>query len=129
MIRLLLSIVVRLIANAVGLLVAAWVLDDMTLTASAFVVGVLIFTLVEVLVEPALDRAARNQVAALRGGVALFAVFIGLLVTHWVTDGLSISGVDTWVLATLIVWVASLIAALLLPVLVIKRARDDRRNG
>src|SRR4051794_10491621 len=115
MIRLLLGIVVRLIANTIGLLVAAWVLDDMTITGAAFVLAVLVFTGVEVLVEPALDRAASNQVSALRGGVALLAVLIGLIVTDLVTDGLSISGVQTWVLATLIVWVASLIAALLLP--------------
>jgi len=41
------------------------------------------------------------------------------------SDGLDIDGLSTWVVATLIVWAASLITTLLLPLLVFKSLRDD----
>ncbi len=43
-------------------------------------------------------------------------------VAAWVADGLRISGALTWVMATVIVWAAALVAGLLLPVLLVKRA-------
>jgi len=42
--------------------------------------------------------------------------------------GKHITGVTTWVLATLIVWLAALLAGLLLPVILVRRAVDDRRS-
>jgi putative membrane protein len=39
-----------------------------------------------------------------------------------VSDGLTIDGALTWVLATVIVWAASLLAGLILPVFLLKRA-------
>ncbi len=126
MIRLLVGAGLRLLANAVGLVVAAVVLDDMTLSGAAFVIAVLIFTVVEVLVDPLLTKIAFTSVPALRGGVALVTTFVGLLVTATVSDGLDIDGVQTWVLATLIVWLAALLAALILPVLLVKKAVDAR---
>ena len=45
------------------------------------------------------------------------------------TDGLSISGVDDWILAALIVWLAALVAvALLLPFLGLKKYLEERRT-
>ncbi|MFC4784548.1 phage holin family protein [Nocardioides sp. MAHUQ-72] len=129
MIRLLIGAGIRLLANAVGLVVAAVVLDDMTITGAAFVVAVLIFTVVEVLVDPLLTRIALTSVPALRGGVALVTTFVGLAITAAVSDGLSISGATTWVLATLIVWLAALLAALILPLVLVKKAVDNRQSA
>lgn len=126
MIRLLISAGIHLLANAVGLVVAAVVLDDMTVTGTAFVVAVLIFTAVEVLADPLLTRVALTSVPALRGGVALVTTFVGLLITATVSSGLSIDGAQTWVLATLVVWLAALLAGLILPVLLVKKAVDAR---
>ena len=47
MIRLLIATAIRLLANAVGLMVAAYILDDMTVSGAAFITAVLIFTVVE----------------------------------------------------------------------------------
>jgi len=43
------------------------------------------------------------------------------------SDGLSISGVLTWILAALIVWLVALVATLLLPFLGLKKFLDERR--
>jgi putative membrane protein len=126
MIRMLIRIGIHLLANAVGLIVAAWILSGMTITGAAFVVAVVIFTAVEVVADPLLTRIAITSVPALRGGVALVTTFVGLLITSWLSSGLTINGVQTWVLATLIVWLAALVAALILPVFLVKKAVTER---
>lgn len=129
MIRMLIRIGIHLLANAIGLTVAAWVLDGMTITGPAFVIAVVIFTLVEVVADPLVTKIAIRSVPALRGGVALVTTFLGLLITTWLSDGLQISGAQTWVLATLIVWLAAVIATLILPVLLVKNVADQRRTA
>jgi len=62
------------------------------------------------------------------GAVALIATLVSLIVTDLLTDGLSISGVTTWILAALIVWLAALVAALLLPFLGLKKYLEERRT-
>jgi putative membrane protein len=121
-VRLLISGVIYLIANAVGLLVAAGVLDDMSIDGSAFITEVLIFTAVEVLIQPLLTQIAVRNAGALVGSSALIATLVGLIVTEWLSDGLTIDGALTWVLATVIVWAAALLAGLILPVFLLKRA-------
>lgn len=128
MIRLLVSVGVRLLANALGLVIAASVLDKMTLNGAAFVIAVLIFTVVEVLVEPLLTQVALTKATALRGSVALLTTFVGLLITDWLSAGLSITGAETWILATIIVWLATMIGMLLLPLLITKRVVENRRS-
>ncbi len=128
MIRFLLAIVVQLLANALGLIVAAQVLDDVTLTSSAFIVAVVVFTVVYAIAQPFFTQMALSYIPALRGGVALVATLIGLLITTLVTDGLSISGATTWVAATVIVWVVSLIGVLLLPLILVKKKVQENRG-
>jgi putative membrane protein len=128
MIRFLLAIVVQLLANALGLIVAAQVLDDVTLTASAFIVALVVFTVVYAIAQPFFTQMALSYVPALRGGVALIATLVGLLITTLVTDGLSISGTTTWVAATVIVWVVSLIGVLLLPLILVKKKVHENRR-
>ncbi|HEX6150021.1 phage holin family protein [Nocardioides sp.] len=128
MIRFLIAIVVQLLSNALGLIVAAQVLDDVTLTASAFVVAVVVFTVIYAIAQPFFTQMALSYVPALRGGVALVATLVGLLITTWVTDGLSIQGGTTWVAATVIVWVVSLLGVLLLPLILVKKKVAERRS-
>jgi uncharacterized membrane protein YvlD (DUF360 family) len=59
--------------------------------------------------------------------VSLIATFVALLVTDLLSDGLSIEGVGTWIAATAIVWVASLLAAFILPFLGLKKFMEERQ--
>jgi len=122
MIRLLIALGIQLLANTVGLLVANYFLDDMTVSGTAFVTAVLLFTVVYALAQPFLTQIAMSRVPALRGGVALVATLVGLIVTSWLSDGLSISGGGTWLAATVIVWLVSLLGVLLLPLVLVKKA-------
>lgn len=128
MIRFLLSIVVHFVANAVGLLVAAALLEDMSVSGTAFVIAIAIFTLVEAVVGPMIRQAAVKNAQALLGGTAFIVTFVGLLVTSLISDGLRIEGMSTWLLATVIVWVAALLATLVLPLIFVKRAVEERRS-
>ena len=128
MIRLIIRTIVALAANAVGLLVAAAVLDDMHLDAGGFVVAVVIFTIVFALLQPFLVVQLRRAGPAALGGVALIATLISLIITDLVSDGFSIDGAVTWLLAAVIVWAAALIAAFILPFLGLKRFLEERRD-
>ena len=127
MIRFIVRTLVGLVANAVGLLVAAAVLDGVHVNAGAFVVAVVIFTIVYALMQPFLISQFRRNRAAL-GGVALIATLVSLIVTDLLSDGFSIDGVGTWIAATFIVWLGALLAALILPFLGLKKYLDERRD-
>jgi putative membrane protein len=127
-IRWLVSALLYLAANALGLWIADLALDDMSLSGSAFVTAVLIFTLVEVLIQPLLTQMAIKGAGVLRGSVALVATFIGLLVTSLISDGMSIDGFVTWVAATVIVWLAALLAGLILPLIFVKKVVENNND-
>ena len=124
MIRLIVRGVIAIIANAVGLIVAALLLDGVDLNFTGFIVALVVFTVVEGLMQPFLAAQFRRLSAL----AALIATFIALLVTDLITGGLDISGFGTWVTATLIVWLAALLAAFILPFLGLKRFLENRRD-
>jgi hypothetical protein len=129
MIRLLVTVVAHVIAAAIGLVVAAAILDDVALDASGFFVAVLIFAGVDVIAQPLIIKIGWRHVNALTGSSALISTFVALVVTAIVSDGLRIDGVAAWVLATVIVWAASLLAGILLPITVFKRWLGQPRRS
>ena len=128
MIRLIVRTLVALVANAVGLIVAAAVLDGMHMNVSGFLLAVVIFTVVFALMQPFLASQFRRSRSAALGGVALIATFIALVVTDILSDGFTINGVGTWIAATVIVWVSALLAAFILPFLGLKKYLENRRD-
>lgn len=119
--RLLANITLALLANALGLIVAALVLDDMSLSAGAFIIAVVLFSVAAALSQPLVIKLSWKYAPALRGSSALVATLLALIVTAIVSDGLRIRGVVTWVAATVIVWAISLIGTLVLPMLIFKK--------
>jgi low temperature requirement protein LtrA len=128
MVRLLIVTAVQLVASAIGLAVAAWILDDMTITGTAFIIAVAIFTLTTAIMNPFVMKMAMKQAQALLGASALITTFIGLVVTTILSDGLSITGLSTWLYATVIVWLASLLAAVIIPVILVKQGVQSLRE-
>jgi uncharacterized membrane protein YvlD (DUF360 family) len=126
-IRLLVRLVIAFVSNAVGLVVAAAVLDGMSLNATGFIVAVVVFTIIFALTQPFLISTFRRAPGPVLGGVALIATLVSLILTTLFTDGLSISGAGTWIAATVIVWLGSVLAAFILPYLGLKKYLDERR--
>ena len=128
MIRFLVRTLITLAGNAVGLLVAAALLDDMNLDAGSFIVALVIFTIVMALAMPFLSSQLRRAGSSALGGVALIATFASLVITDLISDGFSISGAGTWLAATVIVWLGALIAVFILPYLGLKKYLEERRD-
>jgi hypothetical protein len=128
-IRLVVRTVIVLLGNAVGLIVASLVLDDFEIDVTGFVVSLLIFTVAVALLTPFLQSVMqRNRsTSAALGGVALISTFAALVITDLLSDGLDISGVGTWIAATVIVWLGSLIAVFVLPYLGLKKYLEEHR--
>lgn len=127
MMRLLATAVIALIANAIALIVGAWVLPDMSLTTLAFVIAVVIFTVVSVVIDPLIRQVSMTKAPVLLGSSALVSTLVALVVTALISDGLQISGIGTWILATVIVWAVSVIARMLLPMIIFKKTLAARK--
>jgi hypothetical protein len=112
--RTVISLAILLAANAIGLIIAAVVLDKVELDWTAFIFALIIFTIVEAIALPGIRKVAESKAPAISSGVALIATYVALLITDILSDGLDIEGVGTWILATLIVWVCTMVATLIL---------------
>ncbi len=121
MIRFLAVTALTLLGNSVGMWLAWAFLPGFELQPLGFVVSVAFFTAVEVLLGPFVLKMAIKYAPALRGGIALITTFLGLFLTATFTDGLTISGLNTWVLAPLIVWLGAVVAGILLPMVMFKK--------
>jgi len=128
MIRLLVRTLIAVAANAVGLIVASVVLDGFSINVASFIVAVVIFTIVFAVLTPFLAVQLRRLGNGAIGATALIATLVSLVVTDLLSDGFSISGIGTWIAAAVIVWLAALVAAFVLPFLGLKKfLEDDRR--
>ena len=117
-----------LLANALALLVASVLLTGFAINGLAFVVAVCIFTASTTILEPLITRIATQNAPYLLGGIALVTTFVGLLVTTLITDGLRIMGIGTWVMATLITWLATVVGSLILPRFLFKEVLGSKVN-
>jgi uncharacterized membrane protein YvlD (DUF360 family) len=117
------SILAYLVASSVGLLLALLLLDGFRIDFVAFLLAVVIFSVATALLTPLVENLSKRYVPQLAGGVALAVVALGLLVTALIMPGMVIGGVANWLAATLLVWLGSLLAQILLPIYVFKELR------
>lgn len=108
-VRWILRILLALAANAIALLLASFLLDGVVIDTAGFVFAVIIFSILSLILRPILVWFVAKYARPVLGVVALIATFVILLITDVLSDGIQIEGVGTWILATLIVWFATLI--------------------
>ena len=99
---------------------------SVSISGTAFIIAVVIFTVLEVIIQPLVTKMALKNAEALQGSSALITTLIALLITALVSDGLSIDGIGDWVLATVIVWLVTLLAGVLLPMFFLKEAAEKK---
>ena len=126
MVRTLIKVGLTIAGNAIGLLVAAALLDDVKLSGAAFILAVIIFTVAELVLEPLIEKMVTEHAERLRIFTSLVTTFLALVVTDLLSDGLSIEGASTWLLATVIVWLGTLLAGVILLRLFVDERRDER---
>ena len=129
MVRFLATIALGVIGNAIGLIIAALLLDGFHLNLSGFVYSVLVFTVAYTILSPFVLKMAIRYVPALHGGIALITTFIVLVLTGILTSGLRIEGITTWIVAPLIIWIATILAAVVLPLFLFKKALGNLQPG
>ncbi len=126
MIRLLIRVAIALLGAAIGLILAAVVLDDMTLDGAAFLLAIVIFVVLTAVLEPLIEKIGDEHLTLVATFSSVITTFLALLITELVSDGLNIQGVVTWVLATLIVWACTALATWILLRMFIKNVRENR---
>ncbi len=97
-----------LAAVAVGILVSSAVLSKFSIDTTALIEASLLFWLIHIVVQLlALRVLVRQPSIALAGLLALASTIVSLIIVNAIVSGLSIHGIQTYVLATLIIWLAT----------------------
>ena len=111
----LLRAVVLLGSWAIGLLVAALVVPDVSVSVSGFIVAVALFSLAEAMLSVLILKLPRESATLLLGGTALVLTLVALILASVFTHGLTIRGTASWLATTILVWVVTTLVAILLP--------------
>ena len=128
MVRFLIRTAIFLVSAALGLWVASLLLLNFELTWQGFVLTVLIFAIAQSVLAPLITKLTAKNAPAFLGGVGLISTFVALLISSLIADGLVISGLLTWVLATLIVWLVTALATFTLPFLFLREKPQKNRG-
>lgn len=120
MIRFLLRVVVFLGSSAIGLLVASWLVSGVSIRPLGFLTAVVVFTVAQAILAPFFLKMASRYASAFLGGIGLVSTLAALILASVLTHGLSIRGIGSWVAATVVVWLVTAVATLLLPMLLLK---------
>ncbi len=132
MIMFLIRSLIFLASAAVGLIVADLVLPGFRIDWAdwwGFLLAIVIFAVLQSVLAPWLARVAQRNAPALLGGIGIVSTFVALLVVVLLPrSGLTIADAMTWVLAPVLVWVVTALATLLLPVLLIRKKVEERRD-
>ncbi|WP_166905320.1 phage holin family protein [Mycobacterium sp. DL440] len=121
MVRFLLRIAIFLGSSAIGLLVAAWLVPGVAVSAWGFVTAVVIFAVAQGILSPFFLKMANRYASAFLGGIGLVSTLVALVLASVLTHGLSIRGVGSWIAATVVVWLVTAVATVVLPALFIKK--------
>lgn len=121
MIRWLYTAAVYLAANSTGLFLAAILLPGFSINIWSFVWAVLLLSIIEAVAGYLLMTYARKHAPALTGSVSLITTLAGIYFTSLFIEGMTIGGISNLLASTLLVWVCTLIAGLLLPKLLPKK--------
>ncbi|WP_018601861.1 phage holin family protein [Mycobacterium sp. 155] len=125
MVRFLVRVAVFLGSAAIGLLVASLLIPGVSVSASGFVTTVVVFALAQSILAPFIAKMASRYASAFLGGIGLVSTLVALFLATVLTHGLSIRGLGSWVGATVVVWLVTALATLLLPLLVVRRKAGE----
>ena len=97
-----------------------------SLSALGFITAVVIFTVAQAILSPFFLKMASRYASAFLGGIGLVSTFVALLLASLLSNGLSIRGTGSWIAATVLVWLVTALATVVLPVLVL---REKKKNA
>jgi hypothetical protein len=104
-------ILASLVGILIGIIVAVAALSGFSATAKAIVVSTLLFWGVHLVVSfVALRILIRQPSLATVGLLTLGSTIVSLVIVNLVVSGLHIHGASTYVIATVIIWIATALA-------------------
>jgi hypothetical protein len=127
MIRFLIRTGIFFLSALIGIIVANLLLDDMHVDTKSYLYVAIIFALIQAVLSPLIFKGVARNATAFTGGIGIISTLVALIITDVVSDGMSISGIGTWILAALIVWLAGALAAFLLPLVLLKKVVNNNR--
>jgi len=117
-----------LIGIAVGVLVSSAVLSKFSISATGVVEATFVFWFVHLATQfMALKVLVHQPSIALAGLLAVASTIVALIIVNAIVSGLSIHGLNTYVFATLIIWVTTSISDIAARQMI--RERRDERAG
>ena len=131
MITFLLRALIFLVSAFLGLVAADLLLPGFYLHWNdwwGILLAVVIFSVLQSVLAPWLFTITRRHANALLGGVGLLSTFVALLIAVLLpAAGIGIDGPVAWIIGTLVVWLVTALATILLtPLLIKKRVSDSR---
>lgn len=126
MVRMLLQAAINIVMAAVAMLVAATLIDGVTLEPTGFITVVVVFVLAQAVLGPCVFNMARQYASAILGAVGLVSTLLAVWVATLVADGLTLSTLTAWILTPLVVWIITALGTWILGYLVLKRWWDKR---
>jgi Mycobacterial 4 TMS phage holin, superfamily IV len=120
MVRFLLRALIFFGAAAVGLVVAALLVQGFTLSVSGSLTAVLVFAVAQSLLAPVVAKVTTTAAPALLGGIGVITTFIAVFIASLFRGGLVISGVLAWIAGPLVVWLVTALATWLLSKILLK---------
>ncbi len=121
MIRFLIHVAISITSSALALLMCSWILEGFTFTWEGFLLAILVFTLSQAILAPFAFNIARKYANGLLGAIGLVSTLLALIVTSFFPGGLHISGISTWILASLVTWIVTSLGVWLIPLIFIKK--------
>jgi hypothetical protein len=118
--QILVRAILLLTSWAVGLLVAAWIVPRVSLSAPGFIVAVAVFAVTQATLSLPILKLPRRYTALLLGGTGLALTIVALILASASTHGLAIDGMASWLATTVVVWLVTTIGAITLPELLIR---------
>ncbi|MCU0283662.1 MAG: phage holin family protein [Candidatus Nanopelagicales bacterium] len=131
MLRFIVNTLVYFAAAAIGLFVADMVLDEQSFSITyplGFLLAAIIFALIQAILTPLFTSLADKYASMLAGATSLISALVALVITATISDDLTVNGFWTWFAAALIIWLASLVATLILKVTVVKKVVREVRD-
>ncbi|RJN33271.1 hypothetical protein D3250_04985 [Nesterenkonia natronophila] len=122
----LLQAAINVVTAAVAMLVAAGLIDGVTVKLAGFVTVVLVFVLAQAVLAPFVFNMARQYASAILGAVGLISTLLAVWVATLVSDGLTLSTPMAWILTPLVVWIITALGTWILGYLVLERWWDKR---
>src|SRR5579875_3783933 len=102
MTRIMVRAVVLLASWAVGLAVAAWVVPNVSVSTTGFIVAVVLFAVSQALVSLSILKLPHGYASLLLGATGLALTLVALGLASALTHELSIDGMASWVATTIV---------------------------